>query len=200
MRALFTSRRAVVLAVVAALAATGTIAWATIPDAAGVVHGCYQKVNGQLRVIDLDAGQTCRPSELAISWSETGPQGPQGPQGPAGPQGPQGPQGPAGPTGPTGPAGPAGVSGYEVVTICSPADCGGNLDDTKAAIAHCPAGKHALGGGAIVDVLPVVALNTSHPDPQSSPSPDGWLARAYETDPDNITSWTLRVNVICASI
>src|SRR6266542_2473765 len=188
MRALFTSRRAVVLAVVAALAATGTIAWATIPDAAGVVHGCYQKVNGQLRVIDLDAGQACRPSEVAISWSETGPPGPPGPQGPQGP------------TGPAGPAGPAGVSGYEVVTICSPADCGGNLDDTKAAIAHCPAGKHALGGGAIVDVLPVVALNTSHPDPQSSASPDGWLARAYETDPDNITSWTLRVNVICASI
>ncbi len=194
MRALFRSRFAVALIAAVAIAAAGSIAWATIPDAGGVIHGCYQKNNGQLRVIDSDAGQACRPSELPLSWSQTGPQGPQGPQGPVGPQGPQGP------TGPQGPAGANGVSGYETVTVCSPADCGGNLDDTKAVIAHCPAGKQALGGGANVDVLPVVAINTSIAYPLGSSSPDEWLARAYETDPDNITSWTLKVTVICASV
>jgi hypothetical protein len=58
----------------------------------GVIHGCYKSQNGQLRLID-PATDSCRPSETAISWSQTGPQGPPGPTGPAGPQGPTGPQG-----------------------------------------------------------------------------------------------------------
>jgi hypothetical protein len=96
---------------------------AAIPDSGGVISGCYQKNVGNLRVIDTSAGDSCRPSEIAISWSQTGPQGPAGPKGdtgatgPVGPAGPQGPTGPAGPkgdtgaTGPTGPAGPKGDTG-----------------------------------------------------------------------------------------
>jgi hypothetical protein len=36
-----------------------------------VIHGCYKSRNGQLHLIDL-ATDSCRPSETAISWSETG--------------------------------------------------------------------------------------------------------------------------------
>src|SRR4029453_13732900 len=89
----------------------GGAALASIPDSSGVINGCYQKNVGNLRVIDSSAGDSCRPSEIAISWSQTGPQGPQGPQGPPGPQGPKGDTGPPGAPGPAGPAGPPGPKG-----------------------------------------------------------------------------------------
>ena len=66
------------------------VAYATIPDSGGVIHGCYLKAVGSLRVIDPGAGQHCTKAETPISWNQTGPQGPTGPTGPAGPQGPQG--------------------------------------------------------------------------------------------------------------
>lgn len=95
----------------AAVIATSGVAWATIPDAGGVVHGCYQKNNGQLRLVDTLEGQACNPSEIAIQWNQTGPQGPQGIPGPQGVPGPAGPTGPAGPGGAQGPAGDPGPQG-----------------------------------------------------------------------------------------
>lgn len=68
---------------------------ASIPDASGVIHGCYRTNNGTLRIID-SASQTCAGNEAALTWNQTGPQGPAGATGPQGPAGPQGPQGPAG--------------------------------------------------------------------------------------------------------
>lgn len=65
------------------------VAFAVIPDANGVIHGCYRTSgaqSGSLRVIDSPA-QTCNSNETAISWNQTGPQGPQGPTGPQGPAG-----------------------------------------------------------------------------------------------------------------
>jgi hypothetical protein len=88
-------RRAVLVAVAAILVLAGGIAYAAIPAEDGTITGCY-KANGSLRVIDVEAGQTCTGSEQQLTWNQTGPQGPEGPQGPAGPQGPQGPQGPSG--------------------------------------------------------------------------------------------------------
>src|SRR5690349_3939882 len=69
-------------AVVGAALAGGAATLAAIPGSGGVINGCYQKNVGNLRVIDPSAGESCRPSELAISWSRTGAQGPAGPQGP----------------------------------------------------------------------------------------------------------------------
>jgi hypothetical protein len=89
----------------------GGIANATIPDSSGVIHGCYLTNNGQLRVIDTQLGDTCRPSETALDWNHTGPQGPQGPPGPQGPKGDTGATGPQGPQGPPGPQGPKGDTG-----------------------------------------------------------------------------------------
>src|SRR5215470_2603175 len=107
--------------VVACVAAAG-ITFATIPDPVGIIHGCFNKSGGNLRVID-NSVTSCGSNETAINWNQSGPMGPQGPVGPAGPQGPMGLVGPAGPagaqgpTGPTGPAGPAGSSGTSAATF-----------------------------------------------------------------------------------
>jgi hypothetical protein len=122
-------------AVAGAALAAGTVAFAAIPDNGGTIHGCYQKNVGNLRVIEPSAGDSCRPSEVEISWSQTGPRGLQGltgAQGPKGDPGAQGSQGlkgdtgatgaqgsqglkgdtgPQGQQGPTGPAGPRGIVG-----------------------------------------------------------------------------------------
>jgi hypothetical protein len=62
------------------LVLAGTIALASIPDSAGVIHGCYATRNGALRVIDA-ATRTCNRGEIAILWNQVGPQGLQGIQG-----------------------------------------------------------------------------------------------------------------------
>jgi len=71
----------ILLLAVCLLVAGGVAAYASIPDAAGVIHGCYATKGGTLRVIDTDAGQTCGKDEVALSWNQTGPQGPAGPAG-----------------------------------------------------------------------------------------------------------------------
>src|SRR5947209_7455376 len=73
------SRFAALVMVGAVLAVAGG-AFASIPDGGGVLHGCYNKINGLLRVIDVPS-QHCRRGEQAVSWSQTGPQGAQGIQG-----------------------------------------------------------------------------------------------------------------------
>jgi hypothetical protein len=97
----------VAVAIAAALLVAGGIAYATIPDGSGVIHGCYQKNQGTLRVIDTGTTQTCSSSEAPLTWSQTGPQGEQGIQGQ------QGIQGPKGDTGPTGPSDVYSVDGFE---------------------------------------------------------------------------------------
>jgi hypothetical protein len=75
-----------VLSALALVVAMGGVAYSAIPDAGGVIHGCY--AGRALRVIDSAA--TCDPGETALNWSQQGPAGAQGPAGPAGPQGPPG--------------------------------------------------------------------------------------------------------------
>lgn len=68
------------------LAIMPSLGRATIPDAAGVIHGCYNATNGSQRIIDTSL-QSCKTNEVPIQWNQIGPQGPAGPQGPQGPQG-----------------------------------------------------------------------------------------------------------------
>ena len=102
------------------------LAVAAAPGSGGVIHGCYAKHGGSLRVVGL--GAKCAGSEHAISWNQQGPRGPQGARGAAGQSGaagkngangangtngatgPSGSTGPSGPTGPTGATGPTGPS------------------------------------------------------------------------------------------
>jgi exopolysaccharide biosynthesis protein len=73
MRALLSVRvRLVVVAVVVVGLAAGGIAYASIPDSAGVIHGCYATKDGSLRVVDTDAGGSCITSkgkETSLTWS-----------------------------------------------------------------------------------------------------------------------------------
>jgi len=79
---------ALVVAIAALVVALGGVAYATIPGSDGVIHGCYLKAVGSLRVIDPSTGQHCTAVETPIQWNQTGPQGPQGATGPTGPVGP----------------------------------------------------------------------------------------------------------------
>jgi hypothetical protein len=83
MRLLPRRRRWVVIAasVLVALGASAAIAYATIPDSEGVIHGCYKTVGGALRVINTDEGGACLASETSLAWNQTGPQGEPGPPG-----------------------------------------------------------------------------------------------------------------------
>ena len=78
----------------------GSVAYASIPAAGGVISGCVStaQVQGQHALTLLDTAQSvvCQTGQTLISWNQTGPTGPAGP---SGPQGLQGPPGPAGTTG-----------------------------------------------------------------------------------------------------
>ena len=90
----------------------------------GVIHGCYDKSSGRLRIVDAE--RRCGADERSITWNDRGrrgdigakgtdgrpgPAGPKGDVGPAGPPGPKGEAGPAGPTGSDGQQGPQGLMG-----------------------------------------------------------------------------------------
>jgi hypothetical protein len=87
---------------------------AAIPDANGVVHGCYNVLTGSARIVD---GNSCNLLEKSVTWQQKGPQGPQGAQGSQGPQGAQGPAGSSSVATGSTPAVLGLSSGEEVVTI-----------------------------------------------------------------------------------
>ena len=51
------------------IAAAGNKPELTAPEG-GIINGCYQKVNGQLRIVG--GSGVCRPDEFAISWNQAG--------------------------------------------------------------------------------------------------------------------------------
>lgn len=55
--------------------ATTAVVMASIPDSTGTIHGCYNTNNGNLSVIDSDAGQTCTNKQSPLSWSASGSTG-----------------------------------------------------------------------------------------------------------------------------
>jgi Collagen triple helix repeat (20 copies) len=97
------SKRFWIIAVVMTAASTGA-AYATIPDNDGVIHACYTKAGGTLRVIDASV-TNCKSGETALDWNQQGQPGQPGPPGPQGEQGAQGDPGPPGPQGEQGPPG-----------------------------------------------------------------------------------------------
>jgi hypothetical protein len=57
------------------------VAWATIPGEDGVIHACYLRSGGTLRVIDGSV-TSCKRGEVALNWNVSGPRGQPGPAGP----------------------------------------------------------------------------------------------------------------------
>lgn len=154
------------------------IAGATIPDDQQVIHSCYLKSGGSVRVID-DSVTNCKNTETRLSWNQqgrqglkgdTGPAGPAGDTGatgdtgPAGPAGDTGATGPAGDTGPAGPAGPTGDTG-----AAGPAGPAGPTGDTGATGPAGPKGDTGATGPAGAGLAGVVTrTKTVSKDPSAS--------------------------------
>ena len=134
-------RRGIVLAFVAVALVMGGTAFASIPDSAGVIHGCYVTGTGQLRVYDSESftSKKCAPNEKSLNWNQ---QGPAGPAGPAGSAGPTGPAGPAGPTGPQGPAGTSGAAHAYFATDSNEVD--GASSHNIGVLSNLPAGTYLV--------------------------------------------------------
>lgn len=87
---------AVIVAIVAVFVAASGLAVAAIPSRNGVIHACYKKTGGALRVV---SGGKCAKGSRALAWNQrglTGGRGATGPPGSTGPQGTPGAKGDAG--------------------------------------------------------------------------------------------------------
>ena len=112
--------------VVGAVITVAVPSLASVPDSAGVIHGCMNKSTGVVRIIDTAKTGSlgaCIASgtlaELPVNWSQTGPAGAPGSPGTPGTPGQNGGTGPQGPQGPEGPQGPAG-GGCTTACVASP--------------------------------------------------------------------------------
>src|SRR5437870_13046100 len=72
-------RLGALIAVAVGLAAGG-VAYASIPDSSGVIHGCRKTVGGYLRVIDSSVS-ACNAGETQLNWNQKGATGGRGPTG-----------------------------------------------------------------------------------------------------------------------
>ena len=186
------------LATTVLLALAAGIAYASIPDSSGLIQACYQKVNGQLRVIDTSKGGTCNSSETALSWNQTGPVGAKGATGARGSTGANGINGQKGATGPKGPAG--GLDSVQVVSQNIAGTGGGFV----TLFVDCPAGTTLTGGGAQIlghvgdadGFGPRIISNNPFNKNQwiaSAISPASWEAQGLNTE------WALHGYALCAS-
>ena len=117
------ARRNVVayLALVVALGAAGGVAYSSIPDPQGVIHGCYN--DRVLHVIDTAGGGACEAGETALDWNQ---------------------QGQPGPTGHTGPQGPAGVALTYGRSVAGPISLPDAPQIKTVATLTVPAGSYAI--------------------------------------------------------
>ena len=174
----------VVLAIVAAAALAGGVAYATIPNSDGVIDGCYLKATGSLRVIDPSKAHRCLSVEKAIHWNQTGPQGPTGLQGPAGASGPQGA---------TGPQGPAGAPGADKLYF---AQASGTVSTTSQPSSTLPPIVD-LGGPSVTVNVPANSLVRFHVSVQAQTASDSSGNRAgvsaYVVDPIDFPTGTVGI-------
>src|SRR2546421_649541 len=144
----------------AAFAVAPGIAWAAIPGAGGVINGCYQKNEGQLRVIDPGT-DNCRPSEISIAWNE---QGVKGEKGEKGVKGDKGDKGDKGETGDAGAAGAAGKDGRDGLN---------GLNGTSVTVeTEAPGQNCASGGVKITSANGVAYVCNGGYVPLPDPGPD----------------------------
>lgn len=59
----------------------GGVAAATIPSSSGVLSACMNKKNGQIRMVDAEAGKKCGSGQKLLTWNQRGPEGKRGPAG-----------------------------------------------------------------------------------------------------------------------
>ena len=122
-------------ALLVAVGGTGLAAIAAIPQD-GRFTACYQTSDSVLNriVVLAEPNEGCPSTYARVSWSQSGGVGSAGPAGPAGPPGPQGPRG-------------AAESGTLIVSATQRRV---TLTGGRDAIARCPKGARAVGGGGVI--------------------------------------------------
>jgi hypothetical protein len=96
------------------------------------------------------------------------------------------------PPGPAGPQGPPGASGLQLISGSGAS----NSTSPKSQQQDCPAGKRAIGGGAVITGAGTnTFLSTSRPtDPGT-----GWIAVGREATGGNAGNWAVQTWVVCAT-
>lgn len=203
MRALFTSSsRKLFAAVTIAILITGATTYTVVATSHSTTFSACLTQNGSLRAVVFGGpAESCRASDVPVTWSQTGPVGPQGPVGDTGPQGPQGD---------TGPEGPAGASvdttmvlGRTVTVVGSGSVTPNNFLIVSVA---CPSGYEAVGGGVDVGNVLNLVVASSSPTYGGSrllfaadgqrPAATGWLGAVRNNDAT--TTYAMKVAAICA--
>jgi len=97
------------------------------------------------------------------------------------------------PAGPAGPQGPPGASGLQLISGSGAS----NSTSPKTQQQDCPAGKRAVGGGAVITGSATnTFLSTSRPtDPGT-----GWTATGRESTAGNAGSWAVQTWVVCMTV
>jgi hypothetical protein len=205
-------KRGVVLVVAVGALIVGGVSYATIPDGGGVIHACYDKVSGQVRIYDSQTGKPkgCGPGEVAITWNQRGPSGASGASGPSGPSGAEGASGPAGP------------ASSQVVRDSTSHYCFDNgagegpcePGDVIDGGVNCPAGTTLFGGGVeihafhgpINDVTPVVGevpnFTLYFSNATNSPGTgagNGWVAGAVILNHNDTDYYDVAVTAVCST-
>ena len=83
---MYLSKKLVAVVVVLVAVVGGSAAFAAIPGAGGVIHSCYTRSGGSIRVIDATV-TNCKSTETSLDWNQSGQPGVPGPQGLPGAQG-----------------------------------------------------------------------------------------------------------------
>jgi hypothetical protein len=176
------------------LAATGFAA-AAVPDAGGVIHGCYQKKTGVLRVIG--AGKRCAKGEKPISWNQQGRRGRDGSDGTNGTNGANGTPGTPGINGTNGTNGTNGAT--NVTVFKASVSVPGTGVSTSAGIA-CGPGQLATGGGFNSGATAAVVTESSpSSDGGLNPSATGGTPNGWHIIVHSSVATTGNIEVICAS-
>jgi hypothetical protein len=171
----------VAVCALALLGGLGGAAWASIPGPTGIIHGCYNRRGGALRVINTAAHAKCRRRESELNWSETGPPGPRGGRGLTGARGATGSRGTTGPTGPTGlPGTPGGLSNAYAMSETA----------TVVVTAKSDVLKLSLPAGSFVVTASVTLANEDHA-PGATEEANCTMAKA--PDPTNEASATATI-------
>ena len=152
------------IGVAAAVTIGAGVVLATIPDAAGVIHGCYSKSGSPIYVID-SAVSTCRNGDTALTWNV---------QGPPGPAGPMGAPGPTGATGPAGPMGPSDGFWKNDLRTFGTLFLDGNLSDLET-LSQLPAGNYVL-NATLAFVVDITTVSTVQCFLRTSDNPPVYLS------------------------
>ena len=138
------------------LSATG-LAVAAIPDSKGVIHSCYAKSDGALRVV---SGKKCQSGEKKLAWNKQGKQGKPGKHGAAGATNVK-----VRSANVTLHYGPCGMITVNVYSCTAPG---------SSATAHCNPGERSTGGGYAQPTDGAGAPVTESKPAPASGTPTGW--------------------------